>query len=77
MIAPGDFDESHNDIAKLLPAQIGLIALNETIALAASCLANRFSGFRRYPKSFEALFSTIFGFAAIRLAIGGNWFEVA
>jgi len=41
-------------------------------ALAASCLAKRFSGSGAIQNVTKLLFSTVFGFAAIRLAIGGS-----
>jgi len=52
---------------------VGLgFAFDVLYALAASRLAKRFSGSGAIQKATKLLFSTIFGFAAIRLAIGGN-----
>ena len=52
---------------------VGLGALFDvTYALAASSIAKRFSGSRSIRKISTLAFSGIFGFAAIRLAIGGS-----
>lgn len=52
---------------------VGLgFAFDVLYALAASRIAKRFSGSGAIQKATKLLFSTIFGFAAIRLAIGGN-----
>lgn len=52
---------------------VGLgFAFDALYALTASRLAKRFSGSGTMQKATKLMFSTIFGFAAIRLAIGGN-----
>lgn len=52
---------------------VGLgFAFDVLYALAASRLAKRFSGSGTIQKATKYLFSSVFGFAAIRLAIGGN-----
>lgn len=52
---------------------VGLgFAFDVLYALAASRLAKRCSGSGAIQKVTKLLFSTVFGFAAIRLAIGGN-----
>ena len=52
---------------------VGLgFAFDVLYALTASRLAKRFSGSGAMQKATKLLFSTVFGFAAIRLAIGGN-----
>ncbi|MDE2584483.1 MAG: LysE family translocator [Betaproteobacteria bacterium] len=52
---------------------VGLgFAFDVLYALAASRLAKCFSGSGAIQKATKLLFSTVFGFAAIRLAIGGN-----
>lgn len=50
---------------------LGLV-FDVVYALAASTLAKRFSGSGTLRKLSRRMFSGIFGFAAIRLAIGGN-----
>ena len=52
---------------------VGLgFAFDVLYTLAASHLAQRFSSSGAIHKATKVLFSTVFGFAAIRLAIGGN-----
>lgn len=52
---------------------VGLgFAFDALYALTASRLAKRFSGSGTMQKATKLMFSTIFGFAAIRLAIGCN-----
>ena len=52
---------------------VGLgFAFDALYALTASRLAKRFSGSGTMQKATKLMFSTIFGFAAIRLAIVGN-----
>lgn len=52
---------------------VGLgLAFDALYAFAASSLAKRFSSSRSIQKAARLMFSSIFGFAAIRLAVGGN-----
>lgn len=52
---------------------VGLgFAFDVLYAVAASRLAKRISGSGTIQKATKLFFSTVFGFAAIRLAIGGN-----
>lgn len=52
---------------------VGLgFAFDALYALAASRLAKRFSGSGSIRKASKLLFSGVFGFAAVRLAIGGH-----
>jgi threonine/homoserine/homoserine lactone efflux protein len=52
---------------------VGVGALFDVIyAVAASSLAKHFSGSRSIQKISKLVFSSVFGFAAIRLAIGGS-----
>lgn len=52
---------------------VGLgMAFDGAYALLASHLAKRFSGSASIQKTAKRVFSGVFGFAAIRLAVGGN-----
>jgi threonine/homoserine/homoserine lactone efflux protein len=52
---------------------VGLgMAFDGIYALAASRLARRFSGSASLQKAAKRVFSGVFGFAALRLAVGGN-----
>lgn len=52
---------------------VGLgFAFDVVYALAAASLAKRFSGAAGVRKASRLVFSSVFGFAAVRLAIGGN-----
>ncbi len=76
LLLPQFISTEHDLTAQYLTLGAILVGLGFTFdalyALTASRLAKRFSGSGTMQKATKLMFSTIFGFAAIRLAIGGN-----
>ena len=76
LLLPQFISTQHDLTAQYLTLGAILVGLgfvfDAMYALAASSLAKRFSGSSTTQKATKILFSSVFGFAAIRLAIGSN-----
>lgn len=76
LLLPQFISEQYDLTAQYLTLGIILVGLGFVFdvlyALAASRFAKRFSDSGTIQKATKLLFSTVFGFAAIRLVIGGN-----